>query len=112
MTSSLLLQCLRFTLSENEEGNFTLGRLFLVLPPCISCTGKELLPRVIVKVAVIVVLSVDPFISTELDPFGASILLKMVRTLKAFDLNYALVNEKHYFLRFFLACSVKPSDKF
>ena len=56
------------------DGNFTPGRLCCIFPPFINCMGKSLSSSVIVKVAVMILSSFDPFIGTVFAPFGTKIL--------------------------------------
>ena len=69
--SSSLLQCFGLKLSDKDEGNWTLGRHFFNLLAKISCMGKKSSSRVMVNVAVIIRLSVDPLIDTYFDTFAA-----------------------------------------
>ena len=73
---SSLLQCFGLKLIEKDEGNWTLGRHFFDLLARISCMGKKCLSRVMVNVAVIIRLLVDPLIDTHFDPFAAMFLLE------------------------------------
>ena len=54
MPSSLLLQYFRFTLSESNDENLTIGRFLSVLSPLISCNGKKSSESVVVNVEVII----------------------------------------------------------
>ena len=67
MDSMALLQCLGFQLSEKPSRNLNLGRICFVLPPYINCISQKWPFKVIVKVPVILHLSDDPAIETDLE---------------------------------------------
>ena len=74
---NVLTYGLGFLLSENDDANFSLGKLCCIFPPWINSMGKNLSSSVIVKVAVIILLSFNLFIGTVIAPFGAKVLLDM-----------------------------------
>ena len=69
--SALLLKCFGFALRENDSGNLDHGRDCLVLPPKINRIAENFPNKVIVKVHVMLLPSVEPAIDTELEPFFA-----------------------------------------
>ena len=76
MFRHLVLQC--FLLADNRKlsGKETGGMLFHVFPPQMICIGKNLPSVVILNVAVIVLLSVDPATEKLLILLGASVFLQ------------------------------------
>ena len=64
---------LGFALRQNDSENLNRGRDCLVLPPQINCIGKNFPDRVMMKVPVMLLLSVEPAIDTDLEPFFAKV---------------------------------------
>ena len=54
-----------------------MGKLWFVFCPYIICIGKNFPFKVIVKVAVILLLSFKPEMGTEFEPFSAIVVLPM-----------------------------------
>ena len=67
MDSMALLKCSGLQLSEKPSGNLNLERLYFIFPPYINSIGKTWPLKVIVKVPVILHLSDDPVIETDLE---------------------------------------------
>ena len=74
------LKSFSLTLNEKESGNFFLGRLLLVFPPCISSMGRNFRLNVIPKAAVIDFLNDRLLIATCFDPLHDSVWLATAGT--------------------------------
>ena len=67
----------RISREEKSNGNANLGKLWFVFPPYISCIGRDFLWNVLVKVPVMLLLSLQPEMRTEFEPFSTTVILLM-----------------------------------
>ena len=71
----VLLKWLGLTLNQNESENLNHGKFCMVLPAYISCIGRKSPLSVMMNVAVILPLSADSSIGTDLNPFSTDMCL-------------------------------------